>query len=110
MVKRANMTAKSYGKQDYYWILRSVLQGFGLAEIAVAIPCGLGALVRLKRRLKIPYQGRRGTGDSYGISEIARELGVSRQCIHQKVKKCQNPYKQEKMGRPKKKKIEGGGH
>ena len=31
-------------------------------------------------------------GKSYGISEIAKDLGVSRQRVHQKVKKCQNPY------------------
>ena len=39
---------------------------------------------------------------SYGISEIARELGVSKQCVHQKVKKCLNPYLkyQEGKGRP----------
>ena len=40
-------------------------------------------------------------GRDYGISEIARELGVSRQRIHQKVKKCQNPYiKYKPTGRP----------
>lgn len=39
-------------------------------------------------------------GNNYGISEIARELGVSRQRVHQKIKKCQNPYIKYPTGRP----------
>jgi hypothetical protein len=87
----------SFGWQDHYWIYRSILQGFRVFEIAAAIPCRGASITGVRIRLGFPYHYEKGP--AYGISEIARELGVSRQCIHEKVKKCRNPYMKLRPGR-----------
>ena len=49
---------------------------------------------------------KKGEKDEYSLSEVARELGVTRQSVHDSVKRCANPYKPKKTGRPKHPEVE----
>jgi DNA-binding transcriptional regulator GbsR (MarR family) len=94
-LKNNSLKNKRY---DDYFIVRSYLSGYNIEDISLAIGIKQKTLIKYLRKHNV-YEEKI---IQYGISEIAKELGVSRQRVHQKVKKCQSPYIQYKRGRNKK--------
>ena len=83
---------------DDYFIVRSFLSGYNTREIAEIFGVSGFTITNILRANN--YWKEKTI--HYGITEIAKELVISKQTVHQKVKMCQSPYIKYKRGRNKK--------
>jgi predicted DNA-binding protein YlxM (UPF0122 family) len=84
---------------DPYWVLCQLWRGYKTKDIILAMGTKsrfalsnllsrykYSMLHAMQSKIKAPQK------ENYGIAEIARELGITRQAVHQKVKACRSPY------------------
>ena len=101
MERSGDMVRSKTDPYREYWIFRSYLEGFSVNQIAKAADMHTWSVWYLLVKKKV-FKAR-SNSESYGISDIARELNISRQRVHQIVKQCRSPYSPRmKGGRPKK--------
>jgi len=112
LLVRHYLSAPETNPDDYPWEVHTIQRQYSQGQLTLCVVAGVefsphhdveafdGETLTVmvgERIVQIRRKGGRGAR-GYGISEIARELGVSRQRVHQKVKKCQNPYVKLKRG------------
>lgn len=115
MASRIRGTKDNQIRDYVYWVICQYWKGFKISDIAKSIGMRTTYLYYLLNKQHIHLKNIKGRKITckkcinYGISEIARELGISRQAVGQKVKRCGSPYcdnRRFNKGRPPKNKSE----
>jgi hypothetical protein len=83
---------------DSYWIVKQILVGYSMWNITYSTGIHFTTIRKVLERNNL-YTCYDNMRVNYGITEIAKELGISRQRVHQKVKACLSPYIKYKRGK-----------